>query len=802
MANQLTNNSVLEKPLIQEFQNLLPYVKLWKNQTNKTNSQINPSQLQYQQNRIPINLPEYIDCYLGFWCEIYFSKFSLENECSDDKTVNKRYILEITSNGAIILPQIASEYSTFVANYSQRFKLLSYIGKYTINVTYQISDTVNLANRWILVQDFFILNITNTCEKEYKLLQDINNVSIRQQVNGDVIYYTIPRLLLRPHQDCFKQTPSRIVNDDQQDLSSIVIWDRFSDFQVGILADTPDKIGEYEFLFEIKVNAEIEGFQFRLYKPYSFKFEVYKYIQVDQFIINNSAPYFSSYVQDIEAKVGVEQVVDLPDITDAEGDEYSILIQGIKANLFITESNKKLIIQPTQTVVGLMFLTIMNLCQMMEHLQKNIKGLRHLKQSEQQKLGQEWDRLIVNFKMNFLFYDQTEKLMMQKGYQIKRYIPPQMSKSLKDFMNSLGSSTSISLTSIMGSNLFINILMQDDTAELLQVSEYLDVMGNDQQFPINYTSTFNVDDSTYNPNYERMGYTSTNVIRNLGPIFYFYCLLMYYKFDVFIIQDHYGFSIILQFRENSVQKRFSTFIDKSAFILSMIFLCISFLFPIICGLLTNVVYKRNKGPLKSNFRPIIENIREDSYIFTSIYLGRRIIYSLTLVSFDGKQGLQLIFLIIQNMIMIIYITLSQPYQNKLANNLEIFNEIIFQVILYSMIVFSDHYVLDFELKIWIGYFPIALSIIFVMINIYLLCISKILQSLRSSVIQNEPKKKLKMKSKKAKNTSTPRFQPQLSGSYYSSTTDFCHKDKLSGKVKKEKISKKSNIKKSQRKQNR
>ncbi|CDW83619.1 UNKNOWN [Stylonychia lemnae] len=72
---------------------------------------------------------------------------------------------------------------------------------------------------------------------------------------------------------------------------------------------------------------------------------------------------------------------------------------------------------------------------------------------------QEWDTLIVKFNYYFIFYDTSQKLMINKGYQIKGYIPPQISSGLKDFYDSIGSASSITVSSFMGTNLFINILM-------------------------------------------------------------------------------------------------------------------------------------------------------------------------------------------------------------------------------------------------------------------------------------------------------------------------------------------------------
>ncbi|CDW81869.1 UNKNOWN [Stylonychia lemnae] len=210
---------ILEKPLIKVFENLLPYVGLWKNQNNKASSQIKVSQLQVYQDRPPNNLTQNVDCYLG------------------------------------------------------------------------------------------------------------------------------------PDQSCFKQTLTLVQNIRQKDFTHILFWDRLDDFQVGILADSANKIDEYEFLFNITVGSEIENFISKPFQTYSFKFQVHN--KVGQFSIINSAPYFLSSVLDIEVNVGVLRIIDLPIIRDDEGDDYTVSIKGKKAGLFVSATNKKLIINPISSVVGM-----------------------------------------------------------------------------------------------------------------------------------------------------------------------------------------------------------------------------------------------------------------------------------------------------------------------------------------------------------------------------------------------------------------------------------------------------------------
>ncbi|CDW81414.1 UNKNOWN [Stylonychia lemnae] len=247
-------------------------------------------------------------------------------------------------------------------------------------------------------------------------------------------------------------------------------------------------------------------------------------------------------------------------------------------------------------------------------------------------------------------------------------------------------------------------------------------------------------------------------------------------------------------------------------------MALSVLLPIFSFLLTNVIYQsydkslayqNNQEVLKSRFQPFIENIRKGNYIFTSIYITRRLVYSLTLVTFGDNQGLQLIFLMIQNMVMIIYITISKPYLSLQSNYLEIFNEIIFQVILYSMIIFSDNYNLDFEVKIIIGYFPIALSILFLSVNIYIIAISKLATKLWCLLKSNNQKNLFKQQMSQAvaqktlkkieQNATSPRSHAIESDQYLTALNDIDPKGFSIGLNKNEIKNMKSNGKKSKRK---
>ena len=69
-------------------------------------------------------------------------------------------------------------------------------------------------------------------------------------------------------------------------------------------------------------------------------------------ISNNSAPYFTSMISDIQTKVGTWHVINLPKISDAQNDNYIVTCKSKMGSLFLVATNKNLIINPIDAVVG------------------------------------------------------------------------------------------------------------------------------------------------------------------------------------------------------------------------------------------------------------------------------------------------------------------------------------------------------------------------------------------------------------------------------------------------------------------
>ena len=104
-------------------------------------------------------------------------------------------------------------------------------------------------------------------------------------------------------------------------------------------------------------------------------------------------------------------------------------------------------------------------------------------------------------------------------------------------------------------------------------------------------------------------------------------------------------------------------------------------------------------------------------VFPAIQLLRKLTYALIMVSLSKIQALQVLLIILNSLLSLIYLTHFKPYQETSKNRLECLNEVFILMVAYTFIIFSDAYSLSYDLKMKIGYFPIALLILLFLINI-------------------------------------------------------------------------------------
>ena len=105
-------------------------------------------------------------------------------------------------------------------------------------------------------------------------------------------------------------------------------------------------------------------------------------------------------------------------------------------------------------------------------------------------------------------------------------------------------------------------------------------------------------------------------------------------------------------------------------------------------------------------------------------LLRRLVYAALLVNLDEFGFLQLLLTVFTSVLLLIYLIVCKPFQDRYSNNLEIFNEISFLIICYTFIPFFESFSLDLAVKYNLGYIPIAFTLFFFVVNIVLILIEK------------------------------------------------------------------------------
>ncbi|CDW80836.1 UNKNOWN [Stylonychia lemnae] len=370
-ANTLFSSVVLNKiPNLYTYSNLLPYIKLWKNQSIAGNQTYYVSNLNVYQTRKPKILPQYIDCYLGVDCNFYYSIFTLSHMCKEDLPPGNRFAIIIQANGSLssLNDKIVETQSTLIANLSLQAQFnIAHIGYYSISVQYMLSDTMDLTNKWQLAQDTFILNITNACSDLFQILENPQNITITHYLNKEIVYYDIPKLVLAPNQtemqqNCFQQ---RLVVTEEYgwaDPPSHFKMNRLDEFKVGIFANDLDLIGMEKFLYYIEIRANIENFS----QQTTLNYELYLHIKEEIKPIfyppelssktyqlhENSPPYLIIPLSSIEVTVGKQEILQLSNIIDREKDDYLVKIKSKQSKLFLEATNQQIIINPIEAVIG------------------------------------------------------------------------------------------------------------------------------------------------------------------------------------------------------------------------------------------------------------------------------------------------------------------------------------------------------------------------------------------------------------------------------------------------------------------
>eukprot|EP00347_Sterkiella_histriomuscorum_P020866 403336164 len=230
----------------------------------------------------------------------------------------------------------------------------------------------------------------------------------------------------------------------------------------------------------------------------------------------NTAPKFKIQLPDIYLTAGQQFKYQLPGIIDKEDSMFFIDLDAGKASSFLTLSDKQLILNPTLADFGQFSATITitdtKITKITNIGQVIVKFSSQMK--EWNNTLQRLDKVSIKFKENYLYQDSQLTLTIDKDYEISKEIPIQVSESLLELLNLAGQAAAITITGLMGSNLIINLLF----FQFISTDKFDQIFFKDEEF--------DYQEYAHNPYFEALGYTSVNLIKNLGIIFYFFALIV------------------------------------------------------------------------------------------------------------------------------------------------------------------------------------------------------------------------------------------------------------------------------------
>jgi len=136
------------------------------------------------------------------------------------------------------------------------------------------------------------------------------------------------------------------------------------------------------------------------------------------------------------------------------------------------------------------------------------------------------------------------------------------------------------------------------------------------------------------------------------------------------------------------------------------------------------------------FESLFNNIRADStaaLLFTPFFLLRRLLVVMAAVFMPIKSGYHVQVFTALSVFMISYLILAKPFNSKLLNILEVFNEGVVLTSAYFLIFFSD-YITDTDFKFELGFAFIVILCLCILTNwtiLFIKIVTPVLQKIKS-----------------------------------------------------------------------
>eukprot|EP00347_Sterkiella_histriomuscorum_P021188 403334911 len=399
-----------------------------------------------------------VTCYVNYPCTANLGTFTINN-CLETNTT---YTIKISTNNSVV--------NAINAIYQTDMSLIHPYGN--IPFSYTPSTALDITTLFVQVdigylyqtilrkfQSFsFELEIKQFCEENYQILTMPTIQNLTYQLGQISSQFLIGNLTWQYQlTDC----PFTVNMSAEQDSPIATFNSIQKKFQVSTNDSAYVGLNKVKIIWTLKMNYGLE-----------FNETIDWYVNVlallDEYSIKNTAPKFASELKDQEVKAGESLTVYLPQVTDLENDNFVIVLDAGDAIIFSTIKNSKIEFNPDIGSLDKQY-----------KINVIIQDINQAPlQSKYSFTLKDWDVLYIQFKLNFMYTNVIRQSIIPEDYEINKIIPPQMSQGLLALLSSVGGTSSVSMQSLMGSNLIINLLI----SKIFQESGDLKVIYKNHYF--------------------------------------------------------------------------------------------------------------------------------------------------------------------------------------------------------------------------------------------------------------------------------------------------------------------------------
>eukprot|EP00347_Sterkiella_histriomuscorum_P009439 403341209 len=356
------------------------------------------------------------------------------------------------------------------------------------------------------------------------------------------------------------------------------------------------------------------------------------------------------------------------------------------------------------------------------------------------------DEIRIKFVQYYKYQSTDLNRFIPNNTVISTKVPLKQQQTFMDFADGMSTGMSVTLSSIIGTNLLLNFFVAQSAQQLWGMVEgfqyiahlplmsvttpantlyFFQLMNSIASFNLIETEEFTnkflefdeYDETYYSDPFFMMGYETMNAVQNLGQLFYMilinaFILILALLINLTGVKNK---SCILARIDKSINHNFILrFIQEAYF---------EFFLSSIINLHYQIQQTLNKNNEKSNSYQFSNMIL--MYIPLSIF--RRIIYLTIMLFLRDQEGMQIILQFQLVMYSLAYISVYRPFEMDKQNTMAIINETILLILVASFVPFTSSYCFDFDDETFelLGYVPIGFTLFYLAFNIMAVLIENI-----------------------------------------------------------------------------